>query len=288
MLLRSFAVMVGVLATVPYPATVWAEASVPVQSTGDATRVVALSDLLKIDQVISVMRDEGIAYGTEMEAEMFPGQGGAGWKATVAVIYDAPTMKARFDAAFVEALAGSPQVDAIAAFFASDLGQRALVLEIEARRALLDPAAEVAAKAAFAQMQASGDDRVAALEGFVAANDLIEANVMGGLNSNLAFYRGLAEVGALQDAMPEDQMLADVWAQEPAIRDETTDWLFPYLALAYKPLSDADLAAYQAFSETPAGQAINHALFAAFDAVFGTVSRDLGRAAAQQMQGQEL
>ena len=288
MFLRSFAVMLGMLTLGAYPATVWADVAVPVQTDSEAARAATLSDLLMIDQLISVMRDEGLAYGVEMEAEMFPGQGKAAWKAAVMLIYDAPDMKARFDAAFAEALAGSPEVGAIEAFFASDLGQRALKLEIEARRTLLDPAAEEAAKAAFAQMQANGDDRVAALEGFVTANGLIEANVMGGLNSNLAFYRGLADVGAFQDAMPEDQMLADVWAQEPDIRGETTEWLYPYLALAYKPLSDTDLAAYQAFSETSAGQAINHALFAAFDAVFVTVSRDLGRAAAQQMQGQEL
>jgi hypothetical protein len=108
------------------------------------------------------------------------------------------------------------------------------------------------------------------------------------LNASLAFYQGMAEVAAFQEAMPEDQMLADVWAQEPEVRAETVDWLFPYLALAYKPLSDADLAVYQDFSGSPAGQAVNAALFAAFDAVFVAVSLDLGRAAAKQMQGQEL
>ena len=266
-----------------------AETAVPlVRAQAAVGQIAALSDVLRIDDVLEVMREEGIAYGAEMEDEMFPGQGGPGWRAMVAVIYDPGTMRGRFDTALEAALLGSAEIEEIMAFFGSDLGQRVLMLEIEARRALLDGAAEEAAKLAYADMAAEGGTRVAALEAFVAANDLIESNVMGAMNASLAFYQGLAEVGAFAEAMPEDQMLAEVWATEPDVRAETVDWLYPYLALAYKPLSDAELRAYQAFSETSAGQAVNAALFAAFDAVFVGVSRDLGRAAARQMQGQEL
>jgi len=241
-----------------------------------------------IGPVIDVMRDEGIAYGSEMEDELFPGRGGAGWRAMVSIIYDTRAMHDRFDAAFTAALDGTAEVPQITAFFGSDLGQRVLRLEVDARRAMLDPAVEEAAKQVFADLGSADPGRLAALTAFVEANDLIESNVMGAMNASLAFYQGMAEVGAFQDVMPEDQMLADVWAQEPEVRAETVDWLFPYLALAYRPLSDADLQAYQDFSESPAGQAVNTALFAAFDAVFVAVSRDLGRAAARQMQGQEL
>jgi len=266
-----------------------AQTPAPVTEPGKAAdRIAALSKVLMIGPVIEVMRAEGIAYGAEMEDEMFPGRGGAGWQAVVALIYDTQAMQDRFQAAFAAALAGSAEVEAITAFFGSDLGQRVLTLEIEARRAMLDPAVEEAANLAFAEMEAADDLRLDGLRAFVETNDLIESNVMGALNASLAFYQGMAEVGAFQDAMPEDQMLADVWAQEADVRTETVDWLFPYLALAYKPLSDAELAAYQAFSDSPAGQAVNAALFAGFDAVFVTVSRDLGRAAARQMQGQEL
>jgi hypothetical protein len=62
----------------------------------------------------------------------------------------------------------------------------------------------------------------------------------------------------------------------------------PYLAMAYQPLSDADLEAYIAFSRTPEGQVLNRALFAAFDALFNALSRDLGLAAARLMAGQDL
>jgi len=275
------------LAVAMGPVVAVADTKLPLEAPqGAAEQLAALSDVMRIDAVIEVMRAEGIAYGVDMEAEMFPGQGGAGWQAMVAVIYDPIPMRARFDAALGAALAGSPEIGAIGAFFGTDLGQRVLMLEIEARRALLDAAVEEAAKLAYAEMAAGGGPRVAALEAFVVANDLIESNVMGAMNASLAFYLGLAEVGAFAEAMPEDQMLAEVWATEPEVRAETVDWLYPYLALAYKPLSDAELQAYQDFSESPAGQAVNAARCAAFDALFGAVARDLGRAAARQMQGQ--
>jgi len=53
-------------------------------------------------------------------------------------------------------------------------------------------------------------------------------------------------------------------------------------------LTDADLQAYIAFSKTGPGQALNAALFAGYDAVFGHVSRALGLSMAQIMRAQTL
>ena len=53
-------------------------------------------------------------------------------------------------------------------------------------------------------------------------------------------------------------------------------------------LTDAELDAYIAFWETPAGQRLNAALFSAFEAAFSDVSRGLGRAAGQAMLGSNI
>ena len=53
-----------------------------------------------------------------------------------------------------------------------------------------------------------------------------------------------------------------------------------FLVLAYQPLSDEDLQAYQAWSESDAGVLVNRALFAAFAEVYTPISRSLGQAAA--------
>ena len=252
-------------------------------------RIMALSDSLQIGDVIEVMRLEGLDYGRQMESELFPGMGGADWRRIVALIYDTQTMRRRFDATLAAELGGEP--DAVAAaisFFGTDLGRRILQLEVEARRSLLDSSVEDAARLRVEEMEAEGNARLDLLRSFAEANDLIESNVLGALNANLAFFQGMAEVGGLAEELTEDQMLRDVWAQEEEIRLETEDWLYPYLALSYGPLEDAELAEYLAFSQTPAGQRLNVALFAAFDAVFTAISRDLGRAAARQMIGKDI
>ncbi|MCE2739373.1 MAG: DUF2059 domain-containing protein [Rhodobacter sp.] len=250
----------------------------------------ALLTTLRIPEMIAVMQDEGIAYGDELEEQLFPGAGGARWDEAVARVYDEPALLERFQSAFAARLAADPQaMDQIAGFFGTDRGQQILILEIEARRALLDEAVEEAAAVSVDDMRARDDPRLALLERFATANDLIEQNVSGALNANFAFYQGMSDGGAFDGAkMTEADMLAEVWAQEPDIRAETESWLYPFLALAYKPLSDADVEAYLAFSESEAGRAMNAAMFAAFDEVFREISRDLGRAAAEMLSGQDI
>ncbi|MFN7225019.1 MAG: DUF2059 domain-containing protein [Paracoccaceae bacterium] len=260
-----------------------------IQPTVNAARIARLTDTMLMDEIIAVMRDEGIEYGRTLSSEMFADKGGAQWDAIVALIYDADTMRQRLDEALAQALsAAGGDLDAIEAFFGSPQGQEILRLEIEARRALLDNDVEEAAKLSWEDLQTDGGPRMERLKRFAEVNDLIESNVMGAMNANLAFYKGLSESGAFPEEMTEDQMLSDVWGQEPDVRAETTDWLFPFLSMAYQPLSDDKLDGYIAFSETPAGQTMNAALFAAFDAVFAKISYDLGRAAAKQMQGEDI
>ena len=289
MLLRPIVLALGL--TLPAAATVAEQMPAPllVQAAAIDPAVVALSDVMQMDDIIAVMRDEGLKYGATLEEEMFPGRGGDRWEATIASIDDGAAMRLGFDTGMSRELAGdAAAIEQIAAFFGSDQGRNALQLEIAARRALLDPSAEDAAKVAWEDMLAEDHPRVAMLKRFAEANDLIESNVMGALNANLAFYKGMAATGAFPDEMTEEQMLSDVWSQEPEVRAETEDWLFPFLALAYQPMSDADLEAYIAFSETEAGQKINAALFSAFDDVFTDISFALGEAAARQMQGEDI
>ena len=248
-----------------------------------------LSRIMMIPDMIEVMRQEGLDYGASLRDEMFPGRGGDAWAATVALIYDGPTMRKRFDAAFAKALQDDPAtMPAVAAFFDTPPGQEILSLELEARRALMDETTEDAARARAEEMAAEDDPRMKALREFAEVNDLVEANVQGALNANLGFYQGMAQSGVFGDEMTEDQILSDVWGQEADVRKETESWVYSFLALAYGPLPDADLQSYIAFSRSAAGKKMNVALFAAFDAVFVQISRDLGRAVAHQMVGDDI
>ena len=262
---------------------------VPALSAEMADRLSALGDVLQIGPMLEVIQAEGQDYGTTLDQDMLGGSGGNGWLATVGAIYDPVNQRKLIDAALVQDLGqDAASLAEIEAFVYSDLGRRVMVLELEARRALLDDASEAAAKADLARIRDQGDRRYDLLQDFVSANDLIESNVMAALNANFAFYQGMTDAGGLNGELSEDQMLSDVWAQESDVRRQTEDWLYPFLYLAYQPLSDAELQQYTDFSETKAGQRLNSVLFSGFDAMFVGISRELGRAVARQMNGQDI
>ena len=115
-----------------------AQAVVAPEST---KRIARLSETLQIAGILSVMRQEGFDYGKTLEEDMFPGKGGASWNAAVDKIYDEQAMRTVFDKALFSELgqADAATLGAIEDFFGSERGQRILTLEVEARRALLDP-----------------------------------------------------------------------------------------------------------------------------------------------------
>ena len=250
-----------------------------------------LMDAMGLPEVLEIMRAEGLSYGEELAADLFGGTGPGSvprsWSATVDEIYSIPRLEETVRASLADDLEGS-DTGAMLAFFDSDLGQRIIGLEVSARRAMMDEGVEDDSRDLVLEMIETEDPRLALLESFTEVNDLIENNVVGALNANFAFYTGLADGGAFEDGFTEDQMLSEVWSQEAAIRDDTVDWVFAYLALAYRPLSDADLQAYIDFSETQPGAVLNQALFTAFDDMFATVSMALGHAAAGYMAGEDL
>ncbi len=253
---------------------------------GDAAR---LGEALQLREVFAVMSEEGRDYGAQIEADMFPGAGGPSWLKAVNGIYSVDRILPVFDAAFEAELADSKaDVPAMIAFFESDLGRRITTLEISGRRALLDQAVEDASRLKYEELSQTGDPKAALIDRFVDANDLVESNVAGAMNANYAFYQGLGDAGALGNGLTDDEIIAEIWAQEDAIRDETDVWIRSYLVMAYAPLSEGEIRQYLDFSTTPAGRELNAALFAGFDAVFTDVSRQLGRAAGGVMAGQEL
>ncbi|WP_299757996.1 DUF2059 domain-containing protein [uncultured Boseongicola sp.] len=243
-----------------------------------------LFEAIGTPELIATMRTEGLEQSDELRQSMFPERAN-GWRPIASSIYDTERMEDGFRTAFDQELSES-DVTPLLAFFASDLGREIIALELSAREALLDDDVEEAAKEAYADLAKRNPERQKALEGFVDANDLIEMNVAGALNASLAFYRGLADGGSFD--LTEDVILRDVWEQEPEIRTDTVDWMMPYLAMAYEPLSADELAAYEALSLTKAGRDLNRALFSGFDVVFNRLSYSLGSAASRFVQGDDI
>lgn len=246
----------------------------------------AVLDALRLPEIIEVMRDEGLAYGAEMARDLTAGSPSDGWADTVSSIYDTEAMEETVRARFSETF-GDTDATPILEFFTGDTGQRIVDLELSARRALIDDDVEQSAREVYRGLEGGSDHpRLELVEDFVAANDLLEANVTGGMNASYQFYLGLVDGGAFD--MAEDEILREVWAQEDETRTDTREWLYGYLLMAYGPLPTQDLEDYIALSSSASGHAMNAALFAGFNAMYDRISYALGLAAARELTAEEL
>lgn len=239
-------------------------------------------DALELDQLLEIMREEGVLYGSEMATDLFAGGENARWLGLLDDIYDVDKMDQLVRRNFSDVL-GDTDTTKILDFFESDLGKRAVSLELSARRAMIDDSVEDAARESY---HTADDAVLGRVTDFIEANDLIEANVTGALNASFQFYRGMVDGGGFK--MSESEILSDVWAQEAETRKDTEEWIYGFLMMAYGPLADADLEKYTRFSASPQGRALNLALFAGFNAMYDEISYALGLAAAEQMQGLDL
>lgn len=268
------------IALVIWIAAGWAQAAAP---KGDFDRLFHAMGLVEL---MEIMSQEGIDAGNDLANDMFGGPS-EGWSALLEQIYDPQRMEARMRDGMARELKGA-DLETVLAFYTTKPGQTIVSLEVAARRAQLDKAVAEASRQTLGDLSAAQQARMGLLERFVAANDLIEENVVSALNANYAFYLGLKDAETPMGDLPQEELLAQVWAQEQDIRSETEEWLFAYLLLAYEPLEDADLEAYIAVSETPAGQNLNRALFRAFDKLFVEQSRALGRAVGSISAGEDI
>lgn len=272
-----------ILAPTVFAPTVFAQTAPADPTTITQSPATQLFAALRLPEILGVMRQEGITYGAKIGEGLFPtGALDPDFTAQVAAIYDLDRMQAQSAAAFDQELAGT-DVAAMLAFFTSEPGQSFSALELSARTAQLDEEISAASKETAAIAMAENSPRYQLIQRLADANDMIEINVVAALNSNYAFYQGLQQGGATQPGVTDDEVLASVWDQETEIRQTTTEWVMSFLLMAYQPLSDSDLEAYIAFSQTPAGKDLNRAVFNAFDQMFIDISRSLGVVSSRYM-----
>jgi hypothetical protein len=250
-----------------------------------AATVETLAKVLQIDDVVAVLRDEGIEHGRAIDRDMLDGQGGEWWADQVAAIHDPGRIRAGLVAALAAGM-NPDEIDAAIAFFDTAGGQALLAYETAARRAMADPEVEAIARAAYDQQRRNRDARFDAVARFVAVNDLVERNVAGTLGATFHFLRGMSDGGGLD--WSEAEILDDVWADEEETRRDTASWIHGFLLMAYRPLDLAELDAYVTFSGTDAGQALNAALFDGFESIYADISHALGAATARAMAASTL
>ncbi len=240
---------------------------------------------LKMQDVFEILRDEGVKAGLDIAEEEDGINASPAWTARIKSIYAIDKM----DAAFRHALSEASDLDAseeAVAFFETEFGQRVVNIELDARRALSDESIEDAVREQANALKEEDPNRLELYDQFIKVNDLIDSNVMGALNANLAFYQGLG-ANPLFSGMDEGAMLSQVYGQEAEIREDMEDWTRNFSVLAYGLLTDEEIEQYIAISDTKAGQLLNTALFSGFDKVFELQSFELGRAMAEFLVGDD-
>jgi hypothetical protein len=250
-------------------------------------RAEGILSALGADRMIELMRTEGLVYGADLAEDMFPGRGGPRWEALVSDIYDFDRMKETFVEGFADSF-DEEYFAPVEDFYASDLGKEVVALELATREAFLDESVEDGARDAIARFERERPETYAQITEFIEVNNLIDENVIGALNANYAFMTGLSDGGGFPTDLTQNQILNDVWSQEAEIRENSTEWLYAYLLMAYAPLGEDQMEEYLDLSRSDAGQALTRSLFEGFDEMFVEISRDLGLAASRFLAGQEL
>ena len=278
--------LIAVLSVV-FSVSVGAAMAADQSQRSDTQRFEALWNLLGRPEMVSILHDEGLSMALHSDMDLLGREGGPRWEGALQAIYDEKTLQGELHAQFEQQLAPD-QVSALCDFYERADMQDIIQHEIAARRAFLDLEFEQLARDRWLQGDTS-DNLDDTIRHYVDLNDLIELNVMGALNSNYVFLNTLNQtLTDVTGQMSEQDILSHVWSQEVDIRTDTTEWIFAYLHTAYAPIDHTALERYVAFSATPTGQALNQALFTAFDAVYLRLSGDLGRVVGTMSREEEL
>ena len=254
-------------------------------ATGLRAEPAELWDILRLDELVGLMAEEGRDYGELLADQFFAQGGGPTWDARVAGLYDVEEMTAEIRPLFTDSF-DDVDTEGLEDFLTSDLGQRIIGYELQARRTLLDAEAEAAAAEGYEELREEDPARHALIRDFIEVNDLVETNVASSLTFTYAFNLGLVD-GGMPDMTESDARL-DAWAQEDDVREDTIRWLGAQLSVAFAPLSDAELRRYVELSETEAGEALNAALFRAFEPTFTRIARGLGEGVARSIEGHDI
>jgi hypothetical protein len=252
-------------------------------ATADQARVAQLFDALNMDEIISIMQDEGKldAVATiEIYAERAVDDE---VKAQIDRIFDTTEMQVVLINMTSENM-NDAQIAAATEFLNSDVGMRANTLETTARRAISDDMIEEYALSQFDD--ASELPRYKQFQDLITTLDLIDQNTYGAMGAQYVFMRQLAGTDAL--GLTDDAITELLMASEEELRAGIAEWLYGFFNMAYAPLSDADLASYIAFQKSDAGQALNQSLFAGFNELSVRHAQKMGAMVAELLQVRDL
>ncbi len=239
---------------------------------------------MHVQDTMDIIAQEGRNQAQDFSKTLFESTGGAFFNSQVAELYDPSWMRGQI-AQSVSVGMSDTQIEQAAIFFESQLGQTIVSLENSARQAMTDDAVYEMAQQSYAQAE-TDSNFYRLVDEYVQINNLIELNVRSSFNAEYAFIRGLTT--GQEGATDDDALLAKLLSKGEKTEEETTEWIYSYLLLAYKPLNEAQMRENIAFSRTEAGRALNKSLFEAYDQMMVEITFNLGEAVARAMRASDL
>lgn len=258
------------------------QADTSTTSTDDAqshAQFDALWDALKFEAMVDVIVIEGEDLAREMSTDM-PAPAAREWDAFVSAIYtDAHFRDALYHNLYDALMRRDADLPSMVAFYTTDLGERLAQNDLDTRRAFLDDAVFDLAVEAWGAIDPELE-RVTQINAFVEITDTIERNVTAVMNSEIAYWNGMAQSFAEIDAdiPPFDQteILREIWSREPDIRAFQSEWIYAFLSTTFAMLSSQDIETFLTFSDSAAGRQLNAAMYEAFNVVYDDMSRVMG------------
>ncbi|NIY72886.1 hypothetical protein HCZ30_10645 [Marivivens donghaensis] len=241
-------------------------------------------DAGRMDEFAAVTRMEDIASAQNIAAAWLPYESDF---TNVEALYIAPTVRDAIHAAFIAAL-DEDHAEEILAFLRSEPGQAMTAHELEGRKEFYDDSALEEGRAMLTAMVFTEPEKYELLSDYIEVNDLIEQNLVIGLNFEMALNAGASEV--LPPELQTDPSLLASQLQSEAewMRADITDWLESYLAYSYGDVPEDQFREIFEFSVTEAGQAYNTALFDAYAAYSEVAARRLGKTLMEMTMATQL
>ncbi len=237
-----------------------------------------LLSLVRIDEMVDVVREEGLSEYQGMPFDFFGGDFGNIWTDGLDRVFNEIELTNSIEQDFLNVIGETPRAD-IVSFLESDAWQVAVDYELKGRIAMLDPGVSDAAMTAYWNSFEKNTRRIQDITDLIETGDLINSNVVGAMNSMYEFNLGMISEG-LDLGMSEDDILVQIWSEEDSLRFDISEWIYSFLLLAYDPLETDLLQEQIEFFKTSEGKRFNRALIESFDRAYSRISFELGAAIA--------
>jgi len=227
-------------------------ASIAAAQGADRGKARAFLEITGFDVAIESLQ-QGAMAGPGLAGDA-PGEFGTDWVRLAQQIFDPEDMVERaLD--MMQAVIPEELVDHGAAFYASELGQRLVVVENQAHMAP-DEEKYAEAERVLTELVDTQSPRIALYQSMTDAIGGVESSVRSSIELQVRYLMAAMAAGAVEMDVSEQDLRGMLATQAPELRKNVQVFALLNSAYAYRDMSDADVADYVAALEDPRMQQV--------------------------------